>query len=298
MKKLFTTISIVSIFAPLAAQIYTPTGSINSTSNPSTNNVGIGTQSPAAVLDVVSSNGKAPIIRGNGGYIPSGLRFIDDSYTTAGEIKQWAIWKGNGWAKGLGFMRYDAVDPCKTGVCDTPLFLHDNGNVGVGTPSPQHKFDVSGNARFSDIISGGNNSWIFHTPDDNRKSLHIAPRNTANSSWDWGKSLVINEGNAFLNGKFEAKEIKVTLTPTADFVFEENYNLPKLQDIEKFIKEKKHLPEIASAELMEKEGVNVGEFQIKLLQKIEELTLYSIEQNKLIQEQQKRIEALEKQRFN
>jgi len=58
-------------------------------------------------------------------------------------------------------------------------------------------------------------------------------------------------------------------------------------------KKKKHLPEIASAKQMEKEGVNVGEFQIKLLQKIEELTLYTIEQNKLIKEQQKRIESLE-----
>ncbi len=104
--------------------------------------------------------------------------------------------------------------------------------------------------------------------------------------------------NMRVNAKIEAKEIKVTLTPTADFVFENDYNLPKLEDVEKHIKEKKHLPEIASAKEMEKEGVNVGEFQIKLLQKIEELTLYTIEQNKLIKEQQKRIEALENQNKN
>lgn len=107
--------------------------------------------------------------------------------------------------------------------------------------------------------------------------------------------------NMKVNAKIEAKEIKVTLTPTADFVFEEDYNLPKLEDVEKHIKEKKHLPEIASAKQMEKEGVNVGEFQIKLLQKIEELTLYTIEQNKKIEaqnkqilEQNQRIEKLEK----
>ncbi|MCL9806433.1 hypothetical protein NAT51_12925 [Flavobacterium amniphilum] len=107
--------------------------------------------------------------------------------------------------------------------------------------------------------------------------------------------------NMKVDAKIEAKEIKVTLTPTADFVFEEDYNLPKLEDVEKHIKEKKHLPEIASAKEMEKEGVNVGEFQIKLLQKIEELTLYTIEQNKKIEaqnktilEQNKRIENLEK----
>jgi hypothetical protein len=107
--------------------------------------------------------------------------------------------------------------------------------------------------------------------------------------------------NMKVDAKIEAKEIKVTTTPTADFVFEEDYNLPKLEEVEKHIKEKKHLPEIASAKQMEKEGVNVGEFQIKLLQKIEELTLYTIEQNKKIEaqnkqilEQNQRIEKLEK----
>ncbi|MCT2562831.1 hypothetical protein [Chryseobacterium herbae] len=105
-------------------------------------------------------------------------------------------------------------------------------------------------------------------------------------------------GNALLQGKFEAREIKVTLTPTADFVFNENYNLPKLEEVEKHIKEKKHLPEIASAAQMEKEGVNIGEFQIKLLQKIEELTLYSIEQNKQLKSQTKEIEMLKKLMLN
>lgn len=98
--------------------------------------------------------------------------------------------------------------------------------------------------------------------------------------------LKINpNGNASLQGKFEAKEVKVTHTPTADFVFEETYRLPKLEEVEKHIKEKRHLPEIASAKEMEKEGVNIGEFQIKLLQKIEELTLYTIEQNKQLRQQ-------------
>lgn len=113
---------------------------------------------------------------------------------------------------------------------------------------------------------------------------------------------------ALPHGKFEAKEVKVTLSPTADFVFAEDYNLPKLEEVEKHIKEKKHLPEIASAKEMEKEGVNVGEFQIKLLQKIEELTLYSIEQNKQIKTLQsenkdlksllERVEKLEKSTKN
>ncbi|WP_276728907.1 cell wall anchor protein [Chryseobacterium carnipullorum] len=154
--------------------------------------------------------------------------------------------------------------------------------------------DMNVDVKFGDFISGGINSWIFHTPDDTRRSLHIAPRNTANNGWDWGKSFVINgdNGNALLNGKLEAKEVKVTLTPTADFVFDESYNLPKLEEIEKHIKEKKHLPEVASAAQMEKEGVNIGEFQIKLLQKIEELTLYTIEQNKQLKKLQENNDKL------
>lgn len=175
--------------------------------------------------------------------------------------------------------------------------LLNNGYVGIGTAVPESKLDVNGDARFLDFVSGGSNSWIFHSPDDGRKTLHIAPRTAGNNDWDWGKSFVINgeSGNASLYGKFEAKEIKVTLSPTADFVFDENYNLPKLEDIEKHIKEKKHLPEIASAKVMEKEGVNIGEFQIKLLQKIEELTLYSIEQNKQIKELKEENKTLKSQ---
>lgn len=101
--------------------------------------------------------------------------------------------------------------------------------------------------------------------------------------------------NMKITAKLEAKEVKVTLSPTADFVFEENYNLPKLEAVEKHIKEKKHLPEIASAKVMEKDGVNIGEFQIKLLQKIEELTLYSIEQNKQIKSLQEENKTLKSQ---
>src|SRR5690606_28957650 len=118
--------------------------------------------------------------------------------------------------------------------------------------------------------------------------------NYGNSLQFWGYSadgsnagvrLKISDSGdmALPNGKFEAKEVKVTTSPTADFVFAEDYNLPKLEEVEKHIKEKKHLPAIASAKEMEKEGVNLGSFQIQLLQKIEELTLYSIEQNKKLQ---------------
>ncbi|TYP76863.1 hypothetical protein [Aquimarina intermedia] len=101
-----------------------------------------------------------------------------------------------------------------------------------------------------------------------------------------------HNGNLAIYGKIESNEVKVSLTPTADFVFENDYNLPTLDFIENYIKEKKHLPEIAAAKEMKKNGVNIGEFQIQLLQKIEELTLYTINQEKKINEQANEIKEL------
>jgi len=170
------------------------------------------------------------------------------------------------------------------------------GKVGIGTVGEtQARLDVVNDNNQKTLINFQDKSAISFIPNNGNSWFHISHglnddlAISHGNSVDFGRLVTIkNNGNMAVNGKFEAKEIKVTLTPTADFVFEENYGLPKLKDVEKFIKENKHLPEVASAKVMEKEGVNVGEFQIKLLQKIEELTLYVIEQ-------QKKIEILEKQ---
>ena len=98
-----------------------------------------------------------------------------------------------------------------------------------------------------------------------------------------------------VKGKIHAEEIKVDLNvPGPDYVFEKDYQLKSLEEVEKFVSVNKHLPEIPAASVMEKEGIGMGEMQMKLLQKIEELTLYSIEQNKKLAAQNKRVELLEK----
>ncbi|SDJ90327.1 hypothetical protein [Chryseobacterium jejuense] len=195
------------------------------------------------------------------------------------------------------------------GSWENPKFLiTENGNVGIGIRNPQSRLDIAGGINIAagfPIQLGGN---------DLAHGLKYKRNNSDNSLLDgpflygWtGGGLGIKKdgiefnvlswkenGNVAIQGKLEAKEVKVTLTPTADFVFDENYDLPKLETVEKHIKEKKHLPEIASAKEMEKKGVNVGEFQIKLLQKIEELTLYTIELNKKVKKQTEEIEALKK----
>ena len=95
-------------------------------------------------------------------------------------------------------------------------------------------------------------------------------------------------------GNINSREVKVTVDAGADFVFENNYNLPSLDAVDQYIKENKHLPEIASAEEMKKDGINLSEMNIKLLQKIEEMTLYMIEMKKENENQNEKIISLEK----
>jgi len=87
-----------------------------------------------------------------------------------------------------------------------------------------------------------------------------------------------------VNGTIRSKEVKIEATGWSDFVFAEGYKLPSLESVEKHINEKQHLPDIPSEKQVMEEGINVVEMQAKLLQKIEELTLYIIRQDKEIKE--------------
>ena len=88
----------------------------------------------------------------------------------------------------------------------------------------------------------------------------------------------------------DVQQVRVNLNAGADFVFEEGYEIPKLDDVDKYIKKNKHLPDIPSAKQMQKNGLELGKMQIKLLQKIEELTLYVIELKKENEEIKKEME--------
>jgi hypothetical protein len=99
----------------------------------------------------------------------------------------------------------------------------------------------------------------------------------------------------FVNGSIFAKEIQIKTNVWADFVFNENYNLPTLNEVKQHIDENKHLPGIPTEKEVKENGVNLGEMQIKLLQKIEEFTLYLIQQENTIQELKSEIEQLKKQ---
>lgn len=95
-------------------------------------------------------------------------------------------------------------------------------------------------------------------------------------------------------GAIRANEIIVNTTG-ADFVFADDYQLRPLSEVKAFITENKHLPEIKSAQEMQENGVGVNELQTQLLQKIEELTLYLIQQEQTISELRQEVEYLKQQ---
>jgi hypothetical protein len=92
-----------------------------------------------------------------------------------------------------------------------------------------------------------------------------------------------------VNGNVRSKEVVVE-SGWADYVFAKEYKLPSLRDVEKFIYTNKHLPNIPSAAEIQTNGLKLGEVQTKMMQKIEELTLYIIDQNKRIELLEKKLE--------
>ena len=136
----------------------------------------------------------------------------------------------------------------KIGDTSIPMYIRTNGNVGIGTLTPQYKLDVEG-------------------------SLHAQTLN--------------------VDSVLCAEEI-IVRTNGADFVFADDYQLLPLSEVKAFITENKHLPEIQSAQEMQENGVSVSELQTQLLQKIEELTLYILQQEETIQELRQEVEKLKK----
>lgn len=96
-----------------------------------------------------------------------------------------------------------------------------------------------------------------------------------------------------VKGSIRAYEVLVQ-TGWSDYVFDKNYQLRSLSDVEKYIAQNKHLPDVPSAAEVETNGVQVGQMDSILIKKVEELTLYIIDQNKQIQELQRKVSQLKK----
>lgn len=97
-----------------------------------------------------------------------------------------------------------------------------------------------------------------------------------------------------VEGKIVSREVQVLATGLPDYVFDKDYKLPSLDEVRSYIDQNHHLPEVPSAAEVEKDGLNLGDMNMILLKKIEELTLYLIETRDENSKLRKRIENLEK----
>lgn len=154
--------------------------------------------------------------------------------------------------------------------------MSDNGNFGIGTETPDNKLHVVGNSHIE-----GN---LGIKTSDPRVELHVLGQVSINDPFT-NKTLTGNHDDYMLavEGKIVAKEIIVTIdnwNTWPDYVFKSGYKLMPLTEVEESIKQNGHLPGVPSALDIKVNGINVAEVQTKLLEKIEELTLYMIELKK------------------
>ena len=269
---------------------------------------GIGTTTPSQKLEV--NNGNLLVKNGNL-YMKGTANDAGDLIFQNGTSGQLArIWSNNDGNSGLFLSSGDNT---------SDITISSDGKIGIGTWTPSTKLEVKGDISNS-TGSGGTLTLYGNNVTRRNRVILGADQDGAflKSKWNTGgtdaisfrnsageKSMIIDKTDNVgigtnnpdgwklaVNGNIRAKEIKVE-TNWSDFVFYSNYNLPTLQEVEKHIKEKGHLKDIPSAKEVEEHGVFLGDMDSKLLQKIEELTLYTIQQDKALNASKKANKALE-----
>ncbi|WP_428231957.1 hypothetical protein [Flavobacterium sp.] len=184
------------------------------------------------------------------------------------------------------------------------------GNLGIGTDNPNSKLEIIGSSQLGyevgtlKLKSATVNQFMYFGYDDqysagyiqsvrpgtDQQNILIAP-----AGGNVGIGTKSPDARLAVNGTIHSKEVKVDLNGWSDFVFKKEYDLPTLEQVEKHINEKGHLEYIPSEEEVLKNGINLGEMNAKLLQKIEELTLYLIDQNKQLKTQNDQIQLQNKE---
>lgn len=196
----------------------------------------------------------------------------------------------------------------RPGAPTSSIDIDDDGNVGVGTASPKSKLDVSGtNAHLlvgsgtSDFMGATQTGFGAHNGTErlffgvqtalaflgsnSNTDLGLVTNNTTKVTVTAGGSVGVGTSVPSSKLHVDGGDIRVsggsfiddgTTLNVPDYVFEETYKLMPIDELAKFIREERHLPNVPSAKQIAEGGVNLSQFQMRLLEKIEELTLYTI----------------------
>lgn len=181
-----------------------------------------------------------------------------------------------------------------------------NANVGINTNNPLQALDVRGNAIVSSrfvvgttIVPNNVKAHIKSTSEigfcvetDYNGDYNYAFKTIINR--DFTKAMaVIDSRNGeetfrlYGNGNLYTTRVFVRNTPFPDYVFNKDYKLMSLSELEEYINQNNKLPKMPRADEVEKNGADIGEINRLLVEKIEELTLYLLEQEKKIKELEK-----------
>jgi hypothetical protein len=269
-------------------------------------NVAIGHTNPAYRLDVMGpANDWKARFQGPDGYITIGP--LNSSWAHIYTDRPNFIFNQSVWSIPGGFSSYDQADLSLMTNGTTRLTISKaTGNVGIGTSTPTGQLEIKG-------PYAGNSQLIINTTSSNAEVRFSNNNVTKGFVWyepvhdlmafgrgNYSNSIFVNAtgnvgiGTGFpnerltVNGTIYGKEVKVDLSvPGPDYVFEKSYDLPTLEEIKTYIEQHKHLPDVPSAEEMKADGIKLAEMNMTLLKKVEELTLY-------IMQQQQEIDKLKK----
>ena len=263
------TLTIILITAALCGTAHSQTTHLNTP-------VGIGTWTAYGDLHIHESSftepvpGVEPFLR-DGAYpgdCYTTLR-LTNAITTSSENNGFKIEQFN---KEIRLQQLENADLGIYGYNGTGLVINSLGKIGLGAaPLSGKVLNVGGDTQIGGKLDV--DGKVTGTYGEFSQSVLI--------------SGMVRVGNGFecsATGDVKAKSLKITLDGWSDFVFDDNYRLPSLKEVEQYISQHRHLPDIPSTKEVEQEGIDLGQMNAKLLQKVEELTLYIIDLQKQIDE--------------
>lgn len=270
-------------------------------------NVGIGTTSPNAQLHIVDT--------GNSGVttlqLNNRIKFRGDGVIDWGASADYGILSWNTGKALIGGKTGKDLSLLAGG--GERMIIKTDGNVGIGTSSPSGSISsnqtglhiLNDNVSYLSLEStaGSGKKYTMYSSTAGSFVFWDASSSTARGIIDvdgnWGIGTSTPKSKLAVNGQIRAKEVKVlaNVNGVPDYVFQPDYDLRTLKETKKYITENKHLPEIPSAAEIGKNGIDLGDMNMRLLKKIEELTLYQIdllERLEKLEIENARIDALEK----